>query len=629
MGKRWLWAMVAVVFLAFVARLLFIDKQSLRGDEGLSVIYAGSSLPEIIRVTRFVSGHPPLFYSTLHFWQALAGDSELSVRFFALWWSVLAVALVFAMGRMLFGPGAGFWAALLTAINSFYIMHAQDIRVYSMLVAASVLSCILFWRALSFGRRRDWVRYALSGLFLTYAHYFGAFVIAAHAALFVWVQVEQRGRWLPGLVSFGGIGAGLAPWLWLARTVVTGNHGPGAQALGLLGMFRQCALTFGVGYWMESWGHMGLSVAMILLLAWGVRQAWRYSQRGMGLVGLVIATPLLMLYVVSFSRPIFRDRYLAFSAPAYHLLWGTGLAGLLVRPQKSVRRAIFGIALVFLLATSGYALVRYYSAPAYFKSPDWRGALSFVNEHVMAGDAVISNHHDQAVLYYYAGSDLYVLPSGERPDAEFTVGELENLRADHDRIWLLPDRARLWDREGLVEHWLGENTEPVLEASWRDVSVLLYHTPRLNTQEMTQLDARVGKDIALLGYIVRNSQGQAVECLEVHPGEVVRLTVYWQTDAPLDEDYIVFVHLLDPTGWLRGQQDNQPRQGTFPTRAWTRGDLVVDRYQVVLAGDAPAGEYTIEIGMYRPTDGARLATSGADADMENSRVLLRGHVVVR
>ena len=132
-----------------------------------------------------------------------------------------------------------------------------------------------------------------------------------------------------------------------------------------------------------------------------------------------------------------------------------------------------------------------------------------------------------------------------------------------------------------------------------------------------------------MGYVLRDGHGNAVDRIEARPGHGVRLTLYWEAASAVDKDYVVFAHLLDSTGRLRGQQDSQPRWGTFPTKAWIPGEWVVDPYDIPLAADAPPGEYAIEVGMYDPEDGTRLSIAGTDADFEQRRVLLRDRVYVR
>ena len=69
--------------------------------------------------------------------------------------------------------------------------------------------------------------------------------------------------------------------------------------------------------------------------------------------------------------------------------------------------------------------------------------------------------------------------------------------------------------------------------------------------------------------------------------------------------YTVFTHLLDENGVVRGQWDNAPRGGSYPTSLWQPGEIIVDRYHIPLDEDAPPGAYRIEIGMYDPIHGMR------------------------
>jgi hypothetical protein len=196
-------------------------------------------------------------------------------------------------------------------------------------------------------------------------------------------------------------------------------------------------------------------------------------------------------------------------------------------------------------------------------------------------------------------------------------------------VWLLPDTARLWDQEGLVRQWLYENNELALSRSWRGVLLQRYHTPRFLQEERVPLDAQLEGGIRLLGYTLRDTEGRVVDRLDVERGGEVRLTLYWLADAPVERDFVVFTHLLDGTGLLRGQQDNQPRQGTYPTRAWGVGELVIDAYHIPVALDAPPGDALLEVGMYDPASDQRLTVSGRDTDAEQRRVLLSGIVRIQ
>jgi hypothetical protein len=118
------------------------------------------------------------------------------------------------------------------------------------------------------------------------------------------------------------------------------------------------------------------------------------------------------------------------------------------------------------------------------------------------------------------------------------------------------------------------------------------------------LEAQLGESVRLLGY--------DLEPMEAGPGDVVRLTLYWQGLGLMDTSYTVFVHLLDEEGNIRGQRDSLPGDGALPTTSWIEGEIVADVYEIPIASDAPPGSYTIITGMYDAATGGRLAVSGAD-----------------
>jgi len=131
----------------------------------------------------------------------------------------------------------------------------------------------------------------------------------------------------------------------------------------------------------------------------------------------------------------------------------------------------------------------------------------------------------------------------------------------------------------------------------------------------TPLRARFGDSIQLLGY--------DLPVTIFVPGETVSLTLYWQALRPVEGDYKVFTHLLDPTGQVRGQKDSVPASGTRPTAGWAKGEIIIDKYEIPLPPDAPAGSYQIEIGLYDAATIVRLpAYDAGGSPLTDDRLLL-------
>ncbi len=112
-----------------------------------------------------------------------------------------------------------------------------------------------------------------------------------------------------------------------------------------------------------------------------------------------------------------------------------------------------------------------------------------------------------------------------------------------------------------------------------------------------RVNYRLGDHIQLLGYNWDR--------------ESVTLTLYWQTDQPLADDYVVFVHLLDEQGQLAWGADTPPLGGLYPTTGWQPGVIVADPRPLALS-DLTPGNYTLAVGIYDPDTLARLPAADAD-----------------
>jgi hypothetical protein len=106
------------------------------------------------------------------------------------------------------------------------------------------------------------------------------------------------------------------------------------------------------------------------------------------------------------------------------------------------------------------------------------------------------------------------------------------------------------------------------------------------------------------------------------PGQTVQLTLEWEAMRAMDEAYKVFVHILGPNGLPFAQQDNEPVNGTYPTTRWQQGERVSDPYAILLPADLAAGEYAVEVGLYRISDLTRLPVLDAEQNVVDDKLFL-------
>ena len=108
--------------------------------------------------------------------------------------------------------------------------------------------------------------------------------------------------------------------------------------------------------------------------------------------------------------------------------------------------------------------------------------------------------------------------------------------------------------------------------------------------------ARAGTD----GYL----RLQGYELLPGHGEPAFRL--FWEARGNVATNWITYIHLHDIQGERIAQFDGPPLAGLKPTSEWQSRALYIDRRQLSLPHDLPAGDYLFRIGLYSRDSGERL-----------------------
>jgi hypothetical protein len=102
---------------------------------------------------------------------------------------------------------------------------------------------------------------------------------------------------------------------------------------------------------------------------------------------------------------------------------------------------------------------------------------------------------------------------------------------------------------------------------------------------------RFGDSIRLVGYDTNRNR--------LLPGGEVTITLCWEALAPMEDDYVYFVHILGAEESKVGVRDTYPGLGRYPTGRWSSGDAFCDHVRVAVREDAPApAVYDIAVGWY-------------------------------
>ncbi len=164
-----------LTLLAFSLRIHSLGKRSLWYDELLELDIVQGPFAEILpKLVRHAA--MPLDYYLLHSWIKL-GRQDIWVRFPAFFFGILAVPLIYALGKRLFNRRVGYLAALFLTFSSFAVSYSQEVRPYALLLVAVMIAYLALWQAYQTRRMYYWVLFSLALIVAVLSHYFALFML--------------------------------------------------------------------------------------------------------------------------------------------------------------------------------------------------------------------------------------------------------------------------------------------------------------------------------------------------------------------------------------------------------------------------------------------------------------------
>jgi hypothetical protein len=158
-----------------------------------------------------------------------------------------------------------------------------------------------------------------------------------------------------------------------------------------------------------------------------------------------------------------------------------------------------------------------------------------------------------------------------------------------------------------VRRWYGERDWLAIEVVEVEAWPLVTELPDQVEHRMENVE--IAEGVRLRGYDVALQE------------RTLELTLYWQAQKPLEQNYHVFVHVGAPDQPPLAEAGGVPDGWTRPTTSWRAGEFIVDDYVVSLV-DVPAGEYDLFVGFYEPETGRRPQT------IVDGEVIPGGYVVL-
>lgn len=426
-------ALVAVA-VTVTGRWLTILSSSLWLDETGTVWVVSDGLGDSIDRARF-QGQTGVYYVVAWLARQALGESELALRVPSLLAMLVAVFLVYRLGRRIVDTEAGLLAAVVVGVMPQIVFSATGARPYALALATATGSMLALLGWIEDGRRSALVAWILTTAATVYLSYMFALVVVLQLVVVVGRRREPRVR-------------ALAP----ASVVVALLLVPAIpHALDLLS--TEGLLT---------WAREGVSPRRLVLT---ILPLWLVAGVAIGVAGARLGGPLgyaaprgrrrmliplaawaivppvaFFLLGLALSPKLFQPRYYLLAAP------GIGLAaGWLIRGFHPVRARALAAAGLVLLAVLAYDDTRQ-------GRQDWRAAAATVNRLVEDPQTLVLFHSGFATrrtegpgaelvlapaIAYPMEGELIALPFDITPETTATMQRIAERARQSDRFLLV------------------------------------------------------------------------------------------------------------------------------------------------------------------------------------------------
>jgi hypothetical protein len=410
------------------------------------------------------------------------------------------------------------------ATSPYLVWYSQEVKMYALVLGLALLAIYSLRRAVE-GSGWPWWLAQIAGTTLAfYSHILAALLIPVQVLLYFAWWPQARKRWRGALVSLACLTLPYLPLVaWQAplalQTRETGFH---PYSLNQMVVILLNSWATGMTEWGRPWGPalMGLlavggfgAAISVLHPVSDPGEEVGSSETGMGhhlalLIWLLF--PVLSIWLISLRQPLFTDRYLIWSAPAFHLLVAYTLVWFATAQDSSRWAAVLLLGVILIL--HGFNL--HQQAETLVKS-DFRAAAAYVASYEKSTGAVEhSTEEAKRPFRYYlpltvagqSGFDdliIFQIPYGRYTfDYYFPIegypwaeGLYTNLRTPsgayrmsvrevaermgqmtkgYDTVWLVATEVSMWDERNLVQQWLEQRARRRVAAHFARVDVYRY-----------------------------------------------------------------------------------------------------------------------------------------------------------
>ena len=340
LSRKYLFLIMGLLILiGLELRLVFIDLP-LWYDEAQSVLIAKMSFPQGINnyLLNVDMQHTPFYFYILHFWIYLFGESDIALKILSLIFGLLSIPYSYKLAKNFVEEKVALIAPLLLTFNTFNIVYATEVRMYSMILFLTILSTNYLFEYLKTDSTKSLIKLTFTNFLMQYT-FIGSiiFIIAQVVSTIIFYAKSKNLK--KYLISNGILFVLLIPYFivlltfYVKRSLFLLSHVTDFSLANIFGVFQNfLSPDFGTIFWATlNPFYINLPTLLfvyipLFLAGYIIYLSIKKSNIDVKCLTLITFITLFVFVIFAINKTIvLAPRYLIFLSPLLLILLTTGL----------------------------------------------------------------------------------------------------------------------------------------------------------------------------------------------------------------------------------------------------------------------------------------------------------------
>lgn len=420
MSKLFQFILIISTIASVVLNVVFLFSQSIRLDEAQSIWVSTKSIPSIMKING-QDVQVPLYTLILHIWMQLFGTDIITARLLSFLFFLITIPNLYKLIKLVSNPHTATLGVILYLLSPFLVWYSQEARTYSLLTLITTINHLKFLEFIRSEGKSAKFKYFLSSLVGIYTHYFFIFILFSQA---VYILIKllnhkiDRKLFVKYILNTALVGLFFLPWaIYVYSLGLAANTQPLIPPPTSFNLI-QVYLNFLVGFQTQFVQSLAISLwpLLIMILLFVFSRKLKITLESVDYFVITSFLPVILVYIISFYKPIFLPRYLIIVVPSLFTL----IAWILVNFGRRVLSGVTGTLLLLMLVSLNYQN----NSNLTPVKEDFKQTVEYLESNATSRDlvAVSAPFTVYPIEYYYRGlARIDTIPHWDRYQADASI----------------------------------------------------------------------------------------------------------------------------------------------------------------------------------------------------------------